>query len=160
MTKTLTTIFISTLLLLVGCGETDGPAVDIETEVTPVAAKIDSPERLAAEYEKAFKAQDADAVKKLYCWDGVEGRSLQHQEQLAAMEFGEGMKEIVIDDVPPSMAKKLSGVERNGKLIVPNIDVTKVLRITHRNNGVGWIPIGKKDGEWVISASVEKEIVE
>ena len=83
MTKTLTTIFISTLLLLVGCGETDGPAVDIETEVTPVAAKIDSPERLAAEYEKAFKAQDADAVKKLYCWDGVEGRSLQHQEQLS-----------------------------------------------------------------------------
>ena len=161
MSKILTNLLIASLLVFVGCAEnTDRPAVEVKAKVTPVSLKIDTPERLAAEYEKAFKAQDAEAVRALFCWEGVKGRSLGQQKQIAILTFGEGMKEIVIDEVPPSLAKKLKGVERNDKLLVPNIEVTKVLRVTHRNNSVGWIPIGKKDGQWVISSTVETELPE
>lgn len=160
MVKSLSILLAASVLIFVGCGESKPPVVEVETELTPVAAKVMTAESLAAKYEKAFKDQDSEAVKALFCWDGVEGRMLQQQEQIAVMFFGEGMKEIVVDDVPPSMAKVLSGVERNDKLIVPNIEVTKALRITHRNNSVGWLPIGKKNGEWVISSSVETELVE
>jgi len=159
--KPITALLAACLLVITGCAESDTSDItEVEAVVTPVAAKVDSAERLAAEYEKAFKAQDADAVRELFCWDGVKGRALQQQQDIAIMSFGEGMKEVVVDAVPPSLAEKLSGVERNDKLLVPNIDVTKVLRITHRNNSVSWIPIGEKNGEWVISSTVETELIE
>ena len=108
-------------------GESTAP-----TSKTLVAYQVDSPERLAVEFAQAFKAQDVEALNRLFCWDGVDAATRAVVEESVGKDL---QYELMSVDAEPLEPGELLEYELQGTLYRPNLPVSGRLKVCYRAGG-------------------------
>ena len=146
--KTLLCILTVVCFVSIGC-QSEQPTSSANTP-------FGTPEALAAAYMDAVEAKDGEALAGLTLWEGnIYMKEMQMRMAKSGLE--DGLVSSTIGEVSESQKQSyIDGQQRDGKTLVPNLPVSKILTVKTKTDLTIEHPIGFDGKRWWITATVSK----